>query len=80
MTPTTHHWSPTGRGPKLVTTEPRDIRAGAYAPALHDRVRIPDGRAGEVIGFYRRTAESALVQLESGESIEVLVTDVQQQS
>jgi hypothetical protein len=58
-------------------TSPGDIRAEADALALHDRVRIPDGREGEVIGFYRRTAESALIRVQSGGCVEALLADVQ---
>jgi hypothetical protein len=34
--------------------------------AVHDRVRTPDGRVGEVIGFYLRESESVLVGFPSG--------------
>ena len=36
---------------------PDDVRA----LARHDRVRVPDGRIGEVIGFYRADDEPMLV-------------------
>lgn len=42
----------------------------------HDRVRVPDGRIGEVIGFYRRQHESVVVLFSSGRSDEFLTTDV----
>ena len=42
----------------------------------HDRVRVPDGRVGEVIGFYRRQDESIVVLFSSGRSDEFLATDV----
>lgn len=42
----------------------------------HDRVRVPDGRVGEVIGFYRREYESVVVLFSSGRSGEFLTTDV----
>lgn len=42
----------------------------------HDRVRVPDGRIGEVIGFYRRQYESVVVQFASGRSDEFLTSDV----
>jgi len=32
----------------------------------HDQVRVPDGRVGEVIGFYRREHESVVVQFAGG--------------
>jgi len=48
-----------------------------YRPAPHDRVRVPDGREGEVIGFYRRKDESVLVRFSSGESDEFLTPDVE---
>jgi hypothetical protein len=43
----------------------------------HDRVRVPDGRIGEVIGFYRRQHESVVVLFATGTSDEFLTTDVQ---
>jgi hypothetical protein len=42
----------------------------------HDRVRVPDGRIGEVIGFYRRQHESVVVLFSSGCSDEFLTSDV----
>jgi len=42
----------------------------------HDRVRVPDGRVGEVIGFYRRQHESVVVLFSSGGSAEFLTRDV----
>jgi len=33
-----------------------------------DRVRAPDGRVGEVIGFYRAEEDAALVRLDSGDT------------
>lgn len=42
----------------------------------HDRVRVPDGRIGEVIGFYRRQHESVVVLFSSGRSDEFLTSDV----
>jgi hypothetical protein len=42
----------------------------------HDRVRVPDGRVGEVIGFYRRQNESVVVLFSSGSSGEFLTSDV----
>ena len=42
----------------------------------HDRVRVPDGRIGEVIGFYRRQYESVVVLFASGRSDEFLMADV----
>jgi len=45
--------------------------------AYHDRVRVPDGRAGEVIGFYRRKDESALVLFSCGESDQFLIPDIE---
>jgi hypothetical protein len=42
----------------------------------HDRVRVPDGRVGEVIGFYRRQHESVVVLFASGRTAEFLTIDV----
>ena len=51
----------------LLAQEPIDTR---------DRVRVPDGRIGEVIGFYRRQVETVLVQFSSGGSAEFPTSDV----
>lgn len=42
----------------------------------HDQVRVPDGRVGEVIGFYRREHESVVVQFAGGRSGEFLTSEV----
>jgi hypothetical protein len=42
----------------------------------HDRVRVPDGRVGEVIGFYRRQHETVLVMFSSGKVDEFPTSDV----
>jgi hypothetical protein len=55
----------------LVVPEPFDA---------HDRVRVPDGRVGEVIGFYRRQPESVVVLFASGRTDEFLTTDVEHSS
>ncbi len=44
--------------------------------ACHDRVCVPDGRIGEVIGFYRRDEESVLVSFSLGAAVEFLTTEV----
>ena len=49
----------------------------AYWPALHDRVRVDNGREGTVIGFYRREAEGVLVAFAAGESAEFLVPELE---
>jgi hypothetical protein len=51
-----------------------DVRPEAIE--ANDNVRVPDGRIGEVIGFYRRESESVVVLFESGRSSEFLTTDV----
>jgi hypothetical protein len=45
--------------------------------AYHDRVSVPDGRIGEVVGFYRRKDESVLVSFAAGTAAEFLLRDVQ---
>ena len=50
-----------------------DLRRVAY----RDRVRVPDGRIGAVVGFYRRTEEVVLVSFSAGTSVEFLVTEVE---
>jgi hypothetical protein len=42
----------------------------------HDRVRVPDGRIGEVIGFYRRQDETVVELFSCGRSDEFLTSDV----
>jgi hypothetical protein len=42
----------------------------------HDHVRVPDGRVGEVIGFYRRQLESIVVLFPSGISAEFSRSDL----
>ena len=43
----------------------------------HDRVRVPDGRIGQVTGFYRRKDESVVVTFPSGESDQFLMPSVE---
>ncbi len=43
-----------------------DTDVARRAIARHDRVRVPDGRIGEVIGFYREDNEPMLVLLDEG--------------
>jgi hypothetical protein len=45
-----------------------------------DSVRVPDGRIGEVIGFYRREHESVVVLFACGRSSEFLTSEVQHTS
>jgi hypothetical protein len=44
--------------------------AGDTEIRFRDRVRIPDGDAGTVIGFYRHT-DTALILLDSGDRLTV---------
>jgi len=43
---------------------------------FHDRVRVPDGRTGNVIGFYRTTTQTALVLLDAGASCQFLLSEL----
>jgi hypothetical protein len=45
-----------------------------------DSVRVPDGRVGEVIGFYRRELESVVVLFATGVSSEFLMSEVRRSS
>ncbi len=58
---------------KLAAARLQDVPAVAY----HDRVRVPGGRVGEVIGVYRREEELVLVVFASGECGELRMADVQ---
>jgi hypothetical protein len=42
--------------------------AGTSKVGRHDRVRVPDGRKGEVIGYYRDERENMLVLFDTGGS------------
>ena len=42
---------------------------------FQDRVRVPDGDTGTVIGFYRDT-DSALILLDSGDRLRVSLHDL----
>lgn len=42
----------------------------------HDRVRVPDGRNGEVIGYYRDDVEHVLVLFDTGGSARYLRSDL----
>ena len=43
---------------------------------LDDRVSVPDGRVGTVIGFYRREVETVLVLFDFGDSSEYADADL----
>jgi hypothetical protein len=46
--------------------------------ARYDLVRVPEGRIGSVLGFYRREhAESVLVWFSANECAEFLTTEVE---
>jgi hypothetical protein len=49
---------------------------GIPAVGCHDRVRVPDGRSGEVIGFYRDEVEQMLVQFDTGGTRRYLPADL----
>jgi hypothetical protein len=55
----------------LTTHASDDISNETPNMECHDRVSVPDGRVGEVIGFYRRTYETVLVRFAEGESGEL---------
>lgn len=46
------------------------------AVAPRDRVRVPDGRIGQVIGFYRTDQEAVLVLFGAGDSREYARVDL----
>jgi hypothetical protein len=46
-------------------------------PELHDHILVADGRAGDVIGFYRRNDESVVVLFPSGDSDVFLASEVE---
>jgi hypothetical protein len=41
-----------------------------------DRVRVPDGRIGNVVGFYRTKTEMALVKLEDRETCKFVLSEL----
>ena len=56
----------------------------AFAPLVpvdeeigfQDRVVVPDGRTGSVIGFYRADIETALVLLEAGDTRQFILSEL----
>jgi hypothetical protein len=52
--------------PLAAPVRPGPNDAASIAP--RDRVLLPDGRTGEVIGFYRTADDVVLVRLQNGES------------
>ena len=44
---------------------------------FHDRVQVPDGRTGEIVGFYRTKTEMALVRLADGESCKFVLSELE---
>jgi hypothetical protein len=50
-----------------------------YQPVgdAHDRVRVPDGRIGTVLGYDRRENETVLVEFAFGPASEFLMVDVE---
>jgi hypothetical protein len=49
---------------------------GIPTVGCHDRVRLPDGRNGEVIGFYRDQVVRLLVQFDTGGNQRYLPADL----
>jgi hypothetical protein len=45
--------------------------------SCHDRVRVPDGRIGEVVGFYKREVAAVLVSFSAGTTAEFPMADVE---
>lgn len=43
---------------------------------LNDRVAVPDGRVGNVIGFYCRDVETVVVRFGPGDSVEYTASDL----
>jgi hypothetical protein len=50
--------------------------AGTSNVGRHDRVRVPDGRKGEVIGYYREEFEQILVLFDTGGTRRYCSTDL----
>ncbi len=45
--------------------------------ALHDRVQVPDGREGDVVGFYRLEDELVLVSFSACDAAKFRASDVE---
>lgn len=64
--------------PKEPTITPLAASPLELSPvAFGDHVRVPDGRTGEVIGFYRRESDSVLVRFGPGDSAEFFTPEVE---
>jgi hypothetical protein len=44
---------------------------------FRDQVRVPDGRTGDVVGFYRTKTEMALVVLVTGEARKFVLSELE---
>jgi hypothetical protein len=56
--------------------KPKSFESPAHRICLHDRVAVPDGRDGSVIGFYCSAADTVLVLFDSGGSREYPPADL----
>jgi hypothetical protein len=56
--------------------EPPAHEPPAHGIGLNDRVSVPDGRVGSVIGFYSRADATVLVLFDSGDSVEYAPPDL----
>ena len=57
--------------------DPAQSKREMTRPLFHDHVRVPDGRTGTVVGFYRRHYESVLVRFGPGEAGEFFTPEVE---
>jgi hypothetical protein len=55
---------------------PLACRAPERRICLNDRVSVPDGRVGGVIGFYCRDVETVVVRFGPGDSVEYPASDL----
>jgi hypothetical protein len=62
---------------RRATTIDRSLDLSAFSEP-QNRVRVPDGRVGTVLGYYRREEETVLVKFTSGASREFLSADVEE--
>jgi hypothetical protein len=49
----------------------------SWGPVMDGRVRVPDGRVGKVIGFYRRDTDTALVKFAADQCAEFPMSDIE---
>jgi hypothetical protein len=60
----------------IATVEENHVNDVPAGLECRDLVRVPDGRIGEIVGFYRRPVEAVVVGFPSGASAEFDISEI----